>query len=99
MRAARIDANQSAIIKALRDAGASVQPLHTVGSGCPDILCGWRGTNLLIEVKDGEKPPSARQLTPDQAVWHRDWRGKVYVVKDVDEALMVLSGVWGVVNP
>jgi hypothetical protein len=31
-----------------------------VGRGVPDLLVGWRGTNLLLEVKDGNKPQSAR---------------------------------------
>ena len=42
-RAAAVDANQTAIIRALRKAGVSVQPLHTVGQGCPDIIAGFRG--------------------------------------------------------
>ena len=75
-------------VKALRAAGATVQHLHTVGHGCPDILVGIRGCeNYLLEIKDGAKPPSKRRLTKDEARWHRRWRGQVDVVKDVDEAL------------
>jgi len=65
-RAARIDANQPAIIAALRSIGATVQPLHAVGGGCPDLLVGLRGRNILMEVKDGARPPSERRLTADQ---------------------------------
>ena len=91
-RAAKVDANQKIIVKALRDAGATVQHLHAVGAGCPDLLVGHRGLSHLVEVKDGKKPPSARKLTPDQVVWHRDWRGSpVHVVKSVTEALAVLG--------
>jgi Holliday junction resolvase len=54
-RAARVDRNQSEIVTALRSLGCSVQPLHTIGSGCPDLLIGIDGQNLLIEVKDGAK--------------------------------------------
>ena len=39
-RAARTDANQAEIVAALRGVGASVQPLHAVGQGCPDLLVG-----------------------------------------------------------
>tara|TARA_R110000868_G_scaffold207722_1_gene456714 strand:- start:3982 stop:4266 length:285 start_codon:yes stop_codon:yes gene_type:complete len=87
MRAARIDANQTAIIAALRQLGASVQPLHTVGGGVPDLLVGYRSRNYLIEIKDGAKPPSARKLTPEQVVWHEAWRGAVCVVTSPDEAI------------
>ena len=90
-RAAKVDANQKIVVKALRSAGATVQHLHAVGAGCPDLLVGFRGINYLIEVKDGKKPPSARKLTDDQVIWHRDWRGNAHVVKSVTEALAVLG--------
>lgn len=90
-RAAKIDANQPDIVASLRKAGVSVQPLHTVGGGVPDLLCGFRGNNALLEVKDGSKPPSARKLTGDQEQWHAAWNGQVAVVKDVDEALAALG--------
>ena len=91
-RAAKVDANQGEIVTALRGIGATVQPLHGVGSGCPDLLAGYRGRNLLIEVKDGSKPPSARKLTPDQTEWHAGWKGQVCVVDSIDDALRVVIG-------
>lgn len=92
-RAAKVDANQAAIVKALRAIGATVQPLHAVGSGCPDLLCGFQGRNVLIEVKDGDKYPSARKLTADQVEWHGGWKGQVAVVEDVDAAIAVVTGL------
>ena len=44
-----VDANQPEIVAALRAAGATVQHLHEVGQGCPDILAGFRGRNYLID--------------------------------------------------
>lgn len=92
-RAAKVDANQAVIVADLRKAGVTVQPLHAVGQGVPDLLCGYRGRNFLLEVKDGSKPPSARKLTDDQVDWHRDWRGSVYVVSSVTEAFTAI-GIW-----
>ena len=89
-RAARVDDNQVEIVKALRNAGASVQPLHSVGQGCPDLLVGYMGINLLMEVKDGDKCPSKRKLTDDQVVWHSNWDGQACVVKNVEEAITEL---------
>ncbi len=86
-RAAKVDANQSAIVTALRKAGASVTPTHAAGSGFPDLVVGYRGQNYLLEVKDGSKPPSGRQLTPDQRDWHRDWRGQKAVVCNIRQAM------------
>lgn len=85
--AARVDANQRQIVAALRAIGATVQLLHTVGRGVPDLLVGFRGINYLLEIKDGAKPPSKRRLTPDERRWHELWRGQVAVVSSVDEAL------------
>ena len=90
-RASKVDANQKVVATALRDAGASVQLLHAVGFGCPDILVGYRGANYLMEIKDGAKAPSARQLTSWQEKWHVDWRGHACVVTCPDEALEVLG--------
>lgn len=88
---AKPDDNQEEIVKALRQTGATVQILSAVGSGCPDLLVGYRGVDYLLEVKDGEKPPSRRRLTPDEAVWHSSWRGWVRVVNSVDEALAAID--------
>ncbi len=87
-----MDANQAQIVDALRSCGASVQPLHMVGGGVPDLLVGYRNRTALIEVKDGSQPPSKRQLTPDQLDWHAAWRGgTLAVVCDVESALRVLK--------
>ena len=90
-RAAKVDDNQGEIVAALRGVGASVELLHRVAGGCPDLLVGWRGQNFLIEVKDGAKPPSERKLTGWQQDWHAAWRGSVAVVTTVDEALAAIG--------
>lgn len=89
-RAAKIDDNQPEIVAALRKLGASVQILSAVGQGCPDILCGFRGKNILLEIKDGNKVVSAQKLTPDQVDWHRRWQGQKAVVNSVDAAIQVI---------
>lgn len=90
-RRARIDSNHATIVTAFRDAGASVLSLASVGSGCPDLLVGFRSRNYLVEVKDGSRPPSERRLTPDQELFHFRWRGQVVVVDSVDRALELLQ--------
>ena len=90
-RAAKVDANQTEIVKALRQVGASVQSLAATGKGVPDLLVGFRGKNLLLEVKDGDKVKSARKLTADQVEWHQGWRGHVAVVESVEQAIKILG--------
>ena len=96
--AARVDANQAQIVDALRMVGATVQLLHAVGKGCPDLLAGYRGVNYVLECKDSATPPSARKLTADQIEWHRDWRGQVAVVTDAREALLAIGALRGTIS-
>ena len=87
-RAAKIDSNQIQIVSALRAAGASVQSLAAVGKGVPDLLVGYKGKTLLMEIKDGRKPPSAQRLTEDQLTWHGAWKGGLLAVVDGPEAAL-----------
>lgn len=87
----RRDANHTSVVEALRGVGASVLILADVGDGCPDLLIGFRGTNLLLEIKDGRKPPSKRKLTPAEQKFHANWRGTVYTVFDETDAVNVID--------
>lgn len=91
-RAAKVDANQPEIVKALEAVGACVQSLAAVGQGVPDLLVGIRGETFLIEIKDGAKVKSARQLTDAQIEWHAAWRGgRCVVASSVAEALAAIG--------
>ena len=92
-RAAKVDANQDELVSVIRAMGGTVQSLAAVGKGCPDLLVGWRNKNLLLEIKDGSRPPSERVLTPDQKRWHSDWKGRVYIVNTLDDLLLILKNV------
>ena len=90
-RAARVDENQGLIVKALRACGATVR-IISQGDGIPDLLVGYRGHTILMEVKDGNKPPSARQLTMAEQIFFDQWTGgKLFIVNSVEEALDVLK--------
>jgi hypothetical protein len=87
LRAARTDANQTEIVKAIRKTGASVAITSMVGNGFPDLVVGFRNKTYLYEVKDPSKPPSKRQLTPDQQEFHKLWYGHAKVIETAEEAL------------
>ena len=87
----RVDANQAEITAALRKIGASVQPIHTLGRGVPDLLVCFLGVLYLIEVKDGNQPPSRQRLTDDERKWRVSWGGPVYMARSVDEALRIFG--------
>ena len=87
----RVDLNHRSIVQGLRDIGASVQSLAALGKGAPDVLCGFRGRNVLFEIKNPAQPPSKRKLTVAEEVWHENWKGQVYVIHDFSEALEILT--------
>lgn len=95
-RDARVDANQKEIVQAFRAMGATVQHLHTVGGGCPDLVVGYRGLNLLVEVKDGSKPPSKRKLTEHEQAFFDEWNGQVTIVDSVHDVsgILVVMGLF-----
>lgn len=87
----RTDGNHVLIIRALRQAGASVQSLANVGDGCPDLMVALGGSVYVMEVKDGSLPPSKRRLTPMEKAWIDNWRAPVIVVESVTDALHALG--------
>ena len=90
-RAAKADINQPEIVNGLRDIpGCTVQHLHAVGMGCPDLLVGYRGENYLIEVKS-EWARKGEELTKMQQRWHDEWTGHKAVVWSLGEAMEVIG--------
>jgi len=89
-RAARTDATHAAVVQAFEAMGCAVLDLSRVGAGCPDLLVARGGRMVLVEVKDGAKAASRRQLTPAQVVFHDRWPGPVVIVaRDADVADVV----------
>ena len=84
----KTDRNHQEIVEALRKASISVVSLAVVGKGCGDLLCGYRGVNVLLEIKDGTAIPSKRALTDDEARFARNWRGQWCVAKSAEEAIL-----------
>lgn len=91
MRAKRTDANQEAIVKALRKMGCSVAITSMVGNGFTDLVCGYRGRNFLLEVKDGSKLLSAQRLTNAENLFHLTWRGQIAVITSLQNAIDIIT--------
>jgi len=97
--ARRVDDNQSDIVRQIRVIGGNrvtVYVTSSVGKGFPDIVVGCKhkdGTrrNYLFEIKDGNKQPSARRLTPDEKMFFDAWAGQVSVIYTADEALEIME--------
>jgi len=88
MTYARIDTNHKEIVAALRELGASVVSLASMKHGCPDLLVGYAGETLLMEIKRDAKA----KFTPDQLDFLGKWRGgAISRVDSVDAAIRALG--------
>jgi hypothetical protein len=84
----RVDENQRTITHTFIAMGASVLNLSTVGRGCPDLLVGYRGNSVLVEVK---KDPKAT-FTEPQIKFMQEWRGgAVSRIDSVDAAIRLIK--------
>jgi hypothetical protein len=87
-RAAKVDANQPGIVKALRAIpGVSVQ------TGMDDILVGYNGNNYWVEIKEpdcvSKKTGDIREsaLKPSQIKLRDEWQGTYLIAWHIDQIL------------
>lgn len=89
-RAARRDDNENEIVLFLRECGAYVKPVNH--AGLFDLLVYYNGHTIFLEVKDGSKPPSARELSDAEKKFHSEWPGdNLFVVTSVADAVEILK--------
>ena len=79
-RAAKADANQREIKKALEAIGCSVYYIKFP----VDLLVGYRGKTTVLEVKNIH---GKDLLTKAQQEFFREFRGAAYIVHGVDDAI------------
>lgn len=84
-RAARIDDNQPEIVGEFRRLGWAVAHTHQVGKGFPDLVVAREDRIELIEIKDGNKPPSRQRLTPDEQRFHEEWPAPIAIVTCIED--------------
>lgn len=82
-RAARTDANQGEIQRALEAIGARVLYIKEP----VDLLVGFRKRNVLLEVKT-----DAGRMTKAQEAFFATWNGEAHIVHDVQSALEAVCG-------
>lgn len=88
-RKAKTDDNQKAIVDTFRSMGISTAITSNAGDGFTDLVIGYGGLTVLVEVKDGNKPPSAQKLTPDQQKFHGSFLGAITTINSVDKAILL----------
>lgn len=84
----RVDDNQKQLVHTFIALGASVLNLSTVGRGCPDLLIGYKGKSVLVEIKRNSKAT----FTDPQVKFMQDWRGgAVSRIDSVDAAIRLIK--------
>lgn len=82
----KTDRNHVEVMNVFRSFGFVILDLSKVGGGCPDFLAANKRREILVEVKDGEKPPSQRKLNEKQVAFHDGWPRDILIVTSIEEA-------------
>jgi Holliday junction resolvase len=82
----KVDLNQREIVEALRKAGGKVAITSNLGGGFPDLLCKFRGTLYLLEVKS-----KGGRLTQEERDFFDDWQEVTTVVYTIEDALKAVG--------
>ena len=83
----RVDENQKQLVHTFIALGASVLNLSRVGQGCPDLLIGYKGKSVLVEVKSAKGT-----FTEPQIKFMQNWRGgAVSRIDSVDAAIRLIK--------
>ena len=86
--ASRIDNNQKAIVEALRAVGATVYHLK---EPC-DLLVGYEGETLLMEVKNLTNSYGKKGFNVNQKHFAENWKGGAFCLVDsIESALRMLN--------
>jgi hypothetical protein len=91
-QAARVDENQSEIVKQLRQLGFTVQ------TGMDDILVGARGKTYWFEIKDPDKAVKksggfkAGAIKDSQIKLAAEWKGHYAIVHSLEQILEQING-------
>ena len=84
--AARKDDNHTEISNAFERLGWSVLDIHQIPN-CADILVGKWKLSIVIEIKDGSKPPSKQKLTTGEMAFRDRWRGDYRIVTCIQDVI------------
>ena len=90
-RKARIDSNQPKLVKQIRQLGATVKVVSQIKGFC-DIVVGISCKNYLFEIKDPDKPPSQRKLTPKEIEFRDTWKGRYDIVETIEDVIRIING-------
>lgn len=91
MRARRVDANLKEIVDEFRRLGCAVHVTNDMW----DLTISLGGLVMLIEVKDGAKPPSAKRLSKRAKEFYKTWLAHPRIVENKEQAKEVVEVLMG----
>lgn len=89
----RKDANHRDLVNFFRKAGAIVDDVSDLPGLGYDIIVCFAGETVMVEIKDGSKPPSARRLTESEEAAKARWGKKFAVIEDEEQAKGLLANM------
>jgi hypothetical protein len=91
--ACKVDANHKEIVDALKTIGASIIDASRLGKGMPDLIVGFRGQTVLMEVKNPKTQYGRKGLNENQRKWAESWAGGPLAIVDGPDAALRVLGV------
>ena len=82
----RTDLNHAQVINGLRQAGMAAHSIASVGDGVPDILVGFRGICVVLEVKRYKEEPNQKEKD-----FAARWPGPYAIVNTPEEAILAVE--------
>lgn len=89
----RKDANHGEIVDLLRANGAMVDDVSALPDLGYDVIVHYRGVVVFVEIKDGEKSPSQRQLTDSEEAAALRHGEKYAVLESTEQARGLLNSI------
>jgi Holliday junction resolvase len=87
-RAAKVDANQTEIVKTFRQLGWYVLIISQL-KNCCDIIVSKNGRTIAIEIKDGAKSKSQQKLSDGELKFKDEWQGEYMLITCIDDILTI----------
>lgn len=81
-----MDLTHAEVINGLLQVGMTAKSIASVGGGVPDVIAGWRGVTVLLEVKSGNN-----KLNAQEEEFAAKWAGSYAVVYNAEEAIKAVE--------
>jgi hypothetical protein len=89
------DDNHDEIVDEFKRLGCGVKDVHDLPNFVDIIIC-YKSATVMVEIKDGAKPASARKLTSGEKKFSDEWiakGGKWACIETIEQANEMIKGI------